>query len=88
MLPGRRKEEALARLGRVQLLFGPESDTAKAGYAAAGEIRNAIGVLYDANPLEETDVEAVEKNLKDAAGHYIDFNKRARRAIKRARWRD
>ena len=84
----RLRDAALARMGRVQLLFGGGSATARAGHEALKQYSVALAVIEDASPLDEYDVEVAVDALKRSTLKSQDFNDEARLAIKRASWKD
>lgn len=84
----RRKDEVLARMGRIQLLFGTESATTLAGYDSLTAFVLALDGLELANPLDRESAGAVQGHLRQSADRMLEFNRQARKAIKRAQWKD
>jgi hypothetical protein len=84
----RRKDEVLARMGRIQLLFGTESAVTKAGYDSLTALMSALDGLQFANPLDRESAAAIEEYVLRATDQMLVFNREARKAIKRARWKD
>jgi hypothetical protein len=83
----RRRDEALARMGRVQLLFG-ESPATLAAYASLKALATALTRLEEANPLDRKSAAPIAADLQLATAKMLDFNQQARKAITRRRWKD
>ncbi len=73
--------EAEARLARVHLGFGPESEAASAAGAAVAALRSAARNLE----LGGTDLEAARDAADSAATHLREFNRHAGHALRTAR---
>jgi hypothetical protein len=84
----RLRDEAMARMGRVQLLFGSRSRTMQSGWDALRDFSVALAAIEDPNPLDDEAVATATAHFKQATKHSLDFNHEAREAIKRASWSD
>jgi hypothetical protein len=61
------RDQAMARMGRVQLLVGGTSPTMKAGWDALRSYSVALSALEDADPFDEDAVGVATEHLGEAA---------------------
>ncbi len=73
-------DEAIARVARVELLFGIESQTASAANATVVALRQAVDALHDSSPNPTRTLDLAGERFRDASIQYRAFSTAAREA--------